>query len=495
MKKRILALILASLMLMASCTANVEDGEKDNESQTNDTADNTPVEEKTAYELEIERRNGISDELPEITFDGEEFVIYGSDQLDWYNVAEGYLGETFNDSVYERNLRIASRFDIDLNIMPELTGDPSATMANSVKAGIDEYDLISSQCIVMGMDLTDEIFLDFRTVPYVNFEQPWWNSSTDELLTVNNRTFLAVGAFNLSAIGSMKVVFYNNDVAMNHQLEDIFDVVYDGRWTLDTMEQITTGMYTDINANGEKDTGDGFGYAWSGDDLLYYQYAFGKTFAEKDEAGNIVTDRYYDEKLVAICDKLWDYIKNRQDMHFGTSALGVFMQGNTLCGASLIRSYDSLLNTDIDFAVIPLPKWDENQERYLTTVDGACDVQAVLKTAKNLEMVGVVTEALNADTWKNVEYAYYEKVLKNRGLQDPRNLEVMDMIIEGRVFDFGYIYGGWSWCTNGGGASDWLYSMMVMFNMNNITSWVSARINKWTRYINSMVDVFVNYKE
>jgi len=496
MKKRILALILASLMLMASCTPAADNGDE-TDNKTNDAADNTPVEEKTAYELEIERRNGISDELPEVTFDGEEFVIYGSHAIGEFNIVEGYLGETFNDAIYERNLRMESRFDIALNIMPETVGDASMIIKNSVNAGMDEYDLVTGPGVIRGMDFTSEIFLDMRTVPHIDFSKPWWNKSTTDELTINNRTFLAVGSFNIAQIAYMRVMFYNNDMGKAYQREDILDVVLEGRWTADKFEEMTAGIYEDTDGGGEKDAADKFGYCWGAEDLIYFQYAWGKKFIDRDIAGNVVTDRYYDEKLVAICDKLYDYLYSRQEMLPSHTFVDftMFTKEKTLILAQMVKSYVSILDTDIDYSIIPLPKWDEYQEKYLTAVDGGGDTQTVLKTAGNLEMVGIVTEALNADTWKNVEYAYYERVLKNRGLQDLRNLDVLDMTVEGIIYDFGNTYGGWSWCTTGGGATDWLYSMMIQFKVNNIASWVSGRINNWTKYINGVVDGFVNYKE
>ena len=67
-----------------------------------------------------------------------------------------------------------------------------------------------------------------------------------------------------------------------------------------------------------------------------------------------------------------------------------------------------------------------------------------LKSIQDPEFVGVIAEALNAESWKRVVPAYYDISLKYKGARDEQSVAMLDLIVEGRIFDFGYVYGGTS---------------------------------------------------
>jgi len=497
MKKRIFTLTLVLIMLLSSCnTVNEKDESKKGDSVVN-SGETNPDEEKdkTPYELELERRATISDELDEITFENEDFVVLGEGQLQTYNVAEDILAETFNDALYYRDLGIEDRFKIDLK-MNVITGDVGEEVRNSVLANDDSYDLVTYNMVYSGMLVLDDLFLDLRSLPALDFSKPWWNSSTDELLTVDNRTFLAAGAFNLDLIGNSHSIFYNLDIAKDYNLEDIYSVVLEGRWTLDKMEEMITGVWRDLNTNGEKDGGDLLGLSVHRGNLDNFPLAFGKKLTEPAGDGSMIIDQYYDEKFVSISERLIKLFYYNGDTYCrrDDEAGPAFESGNVLCQLNLIDSAGKLLDTEIDYAVIPMPKWDELQQEYYGMVDGGSGLQAVPKTADKLELIGTVIEALNAETWKTVEYPYYEKVLKGRQLQHESNLQVMDMIYEGRVFDFGYVYGAFSWNSVGGGASCWIGDMK-WWGLEDITSFVTPRLPRWEAYIGGAIDYFYNYED
>ena len=136
------------------------------------------------------------------------------------------------------------------------------------------------------------------------------------------------------------------------------------------------------------------------------------------------------------------------------------------------------------------PQEDCSGEPFLS----ASCLHAVPKTADKLELIGTVIEALNAETWKTVEYPYYEKVLKDRQLQHESNLQIMDMIYEGRVFDFGYVYGAWTWNSAGGGAAFWIGDMK-WWGMEDITSFATPRLPRWEKHIGGAIDYFKNYQD
>jgi hypothetical protein len=70
-------------------------------------------------------------------------------------------------------------------------------------------------------------------------------------------------------------------------------------------------------------------------------------------------------------------------------------------------------------------------------------VLAVPKTVSDTEFVGIIAEALNAESYKTLVPTLYEIALKTRYLRDEESKKILDLILDGRVADFGYIYDNW----------------------------------------------------
>ena len=80
------------------------------------------------------------------------------------------------------------------------------------------------------------------------------------------------------------------------------------------------------------------------------------------------------------------------------------------------------------YSVLPLPKYDEFQDDYYTICRDTVTAIMVMNCAKDLEMSGVITQALCMYGQELVTPEYYEKVLKYRYNSDPRSIDMIDKI-------------------------------------------------------------------
>ena len=102
-------------------------------------------------------------------------------------------------------------------------------------------------------------------------------------------------------------------------------------------------------------------------------------------------------------------------------------------------AFDALRDMEDPYCIIPYPKWDEAQEQYLTNADDKFTVFTVPLTAvNNLEFIGIVYEALCAESYKTVYPAYYDTALKGKYSSDPTTAEMIDLVMSGRNFDFSF---------------------------------------------------------
>lgn len=117
--------------------------------------------------------------------------------------------------------------------------------------------------------------------------------------------------------------------------------------------------------------------------------------------------------------------------------------------ATFESAFGVLRSMESTYGILPMPKYDEAQEQYMTNAWDQYSVYGIPKTVgdESLTLIGVVTEALAAETYKTVFPVYYDVVLKNRYSADPDAANMVDLIMAGRNFDFAFMFGLTEFCS------------------------------------------------
>lgn len=481
-------LLIAMLLPLASCGNGGKDS--DTETQGNVSAESDTTGANTA-ESETTRAD-YPDDLPEKDFGGKTYTVLGEGMSVYFH-ADELNGEVLNDALYNRDVKVGERFNAKIALSE--TADAQATIDTakaSVQAGEDEYAAVVSFVIYMGMAVTNNIFQPVSDLPYINLNQPWWSASNLTDLTYRGKTFLVMGDFDMSGLSQTKCMFYNKDLAESFGLPNIYETVRNGQWTKDKINELCEGTYVDVNGDGQKDAGDQYGYAVdSKGDFNGLLWAFGKRLFEQQSDGTY-KDVYYDEKLVSIVEWCYD-IKNNHDYTWTdgewNTGYNAFMLEKTLIANGYISMTQwGMRDLEADYAILPCPKWDEAQQNYYTYVEGSHSIAGVLTTAQDKEFVGCIMEALNAESWKTVRPAYYDSCLKYKGARDEDSVEMLDILMDGRLFDFGYVYGGW-------GAAFWLQYCINDENSTDITSYYEKKKNEWNTYMDKVFTAFDDFTQ
>lgn len=446
--KRVLSLILCGLLLAstAAATACAEKADADAESTTPAAAQQTEAE--TEEELsDLEKRQRISDDLPAETFNGDTFSILGRDRDDFVDDVGVDLvssADVIDDAVYRRNLAVSERFDISLAYDP--APDPTTKLRATVQADDDAYDLMMGMAITTGTAALEGNYLDWYTsLPYVDLDKPWYIGNAKDALSVENHAFIMAGEFDLSILRFTYCMYFNKKIAADYNVEDLYALVNNHQWTIDKLSEIVSGVYDDIDGGGKRDDRDLYGFTtdfYSA--AITYQYAFNNPVMTKSEQG-IPEITYLDGKMPDIVEKLNDLFWNNNGSYPGTWGVSgpIWKESRALFLNGLFTDAEKYRDLDFDFGIIPYPMWDETQGKYYTMSDGAHDLMAVPQTVRDTDYVSIIIEALNAESYKKVIPAYYEVALKVKYSRDEESVGVLDMLLDGRTFDFGYIYDGW----------------------------------------------------
>ena len=267
----------------------------------------SPAAETEAPEEDVaDARAKVDDELPERDMEGAEFCVLTRERSDFVSdlsFGEELNGDVVNDAIVNRNIAVSERFDIALT--GDYKSDPVPIIQSCVKAGDDSYSVCLAQIIGETAMCYKGGFLDWYTaLPYVDLNKPWYIGNAAEALSVKNHAYVMIGEFDLDVLRFTYCMYYNKDLAATYSLEDIYPVVREGRWTYDTLKNLSDTIYTDLDGNGVKDENDIL--AISGDPfsaVVTYQYSFDNPLFTRDSEGvpQMTFDR---DKAHSIVEKL-----------------------------------------------------------------------------------------------------------------------------------------------------------------------------------------------
>ena len=321
-------------------------------------------------------------------------------------------------------------------------------VSKSVLSGSDEFDVYISHVHTAGAGLaTKNIFLNWYDIPNIDFSKPWWAKSNIEELTYDGKCILAISDISYLSIFLTDCMFFNKALANSYDLGNLYDVVLKGDWTIDYLMDIIKDVYQDLDGSGTRTKEDFYGVFASTNGWLW---AFDNPIVRKDEEG-VPTIVLKTDKLGDIVNKVYELCYDTRGSYYNPSEKGSnAMADNPFINKRAIFCFGNLnyalfpefRNFEDDYGILPMPKLDKNQDGYHSMPRTDYMVMGIPKTVKaeNLEFVGTCVEAMSAEAYKKVIPTYYEIALKTRYLRDSESKEVLDTIIEGRLFDFAYIY-------------------------------------------------------
>lgn len=495
MKKVTLLLVFSMLASCISCSsgASVSDDTTTAPTETsNVSADTEPLDALDARKL-------VDDELPEKDFEGAVFTILGETSKKEYLDVESTNGDVVNDAIFMRNQAVEERFNVELDyFLVDYFFDVNTQVAKNVNAGDDAFQLVSGHVVSLGQLVADNYLMNWYDIEHVNFNKPWWAKANIENLTYNDVCILAIGDYALTSISHTYCVYFNKRLTDEYQIADPYQTVIDGDWTIDYMISLTKDVYKDINNNGVEDEADSYGFIVPNANA--FLWAFDNPIIENDPSKGL-TVVYKSEKIFDIITKLVTML----DDNAGITQMGynnngtftyrveipqlLFKDGQTIfTTASIGDALRYYRDMDDAYGILPYPKWNTEQEEYYTMVDGSHSAMAVPVTVTDTEMVGVITEALCAESYKQVVPQYYDIALKVKGTRDDTSVEIIDMLVENRVFDMGYVYDGFH------GASFIIQKMTRESNTNFESHWASVESSVMEHY-GKVIDFFENYGE
>ncbi len=438
---------------------------------------------------ETETTDPYADDLPEMNYEGYTFTIHSQSRT-WYHgswTTEEATGEVLNDAIYNRNLKVAERFNIQLDELVSTSNDDAKTV---IMAGDDAYDIIHCG---QGVSFAQQGYvLNLSLLPYINVEKPYWDQKIIDTLTFAGKSFFAVGASDLTGYDYIHMLIFNKDMVTDHSLTSPYDLVNEGGWTYDAYAEMAAAVTLDVNGDGTMDKTDTFGFLSQPKHVLPgFWIGAGLETVNKDADGNPVFNMASDTRFIEAVDKVFQITYDNNSWFFNkavnnadTTLNDMFAAGQALFMDMTFFYVEDFRDMDADFGIIPYPKLDEAQDGYHARVEGI-NLVSVPVTAANPERTSVLLEALTAESARTVIPAYYEVALKAKYARDNESQAMLDLIFNNRIMDLGDSI----WCAN---LRDGILLTMFQNNDRALTSKIASIQTKMDTIIADAVEAYAS---
>lgn len=443
--KRTISLILFSAILsgtLAGCGS-----ETVIDSETTDETTTAEVTTEAGYDY------------PDVDYSGYEFRILNIDGF--YNcyvktdVSE-QTGETVDDAVYRRNRKVEEKLGIKISEIAETFTSwddrmkPGTRLQQAVMSDDDEFDCAYVSMSANAGIITGGYVLDLKTVPELNLDEEWWDTELNSELELDGKLFCATSPLQLTSLDLSWVLLFNKKMLDNNKLEMPYNLVRDGKWTMDRMNEYVSAI---ANLNGDdsfafKEDGKAvYGIAAHNTSTYLFLLAGDNKLVGNDKSGKLV---FFggNEKLYGTVEKAAKLLNtDNGNAIFGDNDFDpgsyyyMFSNERAAFVTTELKGTQVMRPFDIEFGILPTPKYDESQENYVTYASENVFRLCIPANAKDQSRTGTILDALSYESKYEVLPLYYNQTICQKGLRDDDSIEMLSYISDARMTEVGLIFG------------------------------------------------------
>ena len=460
---RLLALLLACLMLVCLLIAC------DKKPGTNTDEDD---EDSGLIDSRFDINGRLKDDLPKsLNWEGEQIhVLHWSDPEHPEFEEETITGDNVRNAIFERNNNIEDRLNVELKWYGQ-PGDGSNTSSfvKHVEAqynnGTQMYDIVIAYSRTLGLTAVNGYLHNLATITennYMDLSKPWWPPQLVETVNFGDDYYFISGDMSNNVLYMMRCVYYNKDLFERYQIESPYQMVYDGKWTLDKMIEISSDRFEELDGNNQPSDDDMYGFVSC--DYICSAFIPGSNLrCIDDNPGDgdvlMISPDYGSAKMVKLVNKLGNWLAtDSARVHRATvesietrgNVTGAFKKGRSLLWlghASNAASLSALNN--FNFGLMPVPKYDERQVNYYTGMGNPYSLYGIFVDFRDregqtrnetLSMLTSVLECWASEGYRLTTPEIFEVNMQLKYSEGQDETNMFEYIRSGITFELGQIF-------------------------------------------------------
>lgn len=447
-KIRLTALLLAGLMLIpALVSCNNGNGPAD----TSDSISIDVTDADAATTALVKKTYGMYD------YDGYSFRILGFDQgcgganlinedtgsEIWY---EEMGSDNYQSAVYKRN-KLTEEL-LNITIKPIWGGQNVYDLIALARRLVDNqenaYDMVVAnidRCMRAAMD---GYFYNYYDIDTFDLRADWWDQKlVDAYSYANSKLYTIVGHYNVFDDYAMPVVFYNQAVVEENHLTDPADYVRDGTWTIDKMMEDAAKITKEITGDSVMTVDDSWGFLDNNYVMIHFIEGCDTLIAGPDADG-IPEIKINSEHYVNAAEHVYNaivcspsYLSTDND-----NGITIFSDDRALYYYEMLGCINQLRTMESTFSLLPLPKYNEEQLKYTSTVNTVWSTAlSVPITNTDVDRTGIIMDVLGGFSTDTVHTTLYEVLLGARLIRQPDTVEMLRYVLDSKQYDWSKEFG------------------------------------------------------
>ena len=151
-----------------------------------------------------------------------------------------YNGETINAAVYERNERVQEQYNAKIVAHEDAEYyHLTERLSRDLLSGEYLYDAAYVEGSSVTALVSSDSLKNLYEVPEIQLDQQWWSQLIKNEATLGSGKYSSLyftqSNLSLTAFDLTWCVYFNKDAHEKNQLEDIYSLVREGKWTIEKM--------------------------------------------------------------------------------------------------------------------------------------------------------------------------------------------------------------------------------------------------------------------
>ena len=483
MKKRILAIFLAALMVagafsLFSCKKKEADKSGDSdvsdvvtESEAN-TESEAASESESATESEATSESQSAEDSEDdeedtddsyLSFDVEDDLDYGGKQftiLTWDKTNEfgdSTLSEktVVSQALLTRDSYLEQYLNVKLNIIYEQgdwtnAPDFADKVYTNVMSTTGSYDLICAYSMVPSIltpkgvlyDMGSAYFAD-GSENFVDYTKAWWPEFFVDSLKMGDKIYSVSGDASTNLLYNLSIVMMDYNELDKHHIDPktIYKAVDDGEWTLEYWLELSKGI-SENRGDSAWDMNDY--YAISGVGRIPYSsfyFSTGNKLVENKNGRFVVSEDIESAKAIDVFERVYEAMYTEHTVrNTNDGEIVLISNGNCVFEMGTTQQLGGITEVaDGDIGLVPFPKYDSGDTPYITLVQNTHSHFCIPTNVADPSISAAVLETLGYASYDVVTPVVYENVMKLRYSKDPDSSRMFDIIRAGAITDAGIL--------------------------------------------------------
>jgi len=376
------------------------------------------------------------------------------------NILSGYLyydewlfendGDIVGTELYSRIPRVEKNLGIELNV-EVISGTQNADFQAEVRKRQESTDpnmiadLVSSYSMDAGTLTLEGRYQNINNSDYINLENPWWPKDLLENSTIDDKVYFVSGDISPTLIYETYAIFFNIDLVEKYNLDNPIDLVNSMDWTLDTVIEMTSGIFQDLDGVDGASPSDFIAFNFNdGAHLKAFPFAMGVRVIEPDDDdGYVWSELYTGGKMEIITEKITNWITGNSGVtsvgETGVKDYGTSFKNGTCIFTVGNFAYAShhVAGMEVNYGVVPCPLYDDKQEEYYSYYGNPTSFWGIPTNAVDVDNSCALLESFAADAYVYVSPVLFERALKHKYVTGEVSglSKMFDIIRYGLVFD------------------------------------------------------------